>query len=173
MALTDQEFALLQKSIDAIMERIATLQLSLVVDNDFQGLVRFLQERNTFIYPSFDPARSTMSGECFWFRLKDIHGATVASHADRLFVTDDFCDLIESGELWFDDPAPKLGGNIVSATRPPVPIAGKVGRVGARGGGGEHGPAPQQPVGGVSTVRCEEFGAQGIEAVLEFADGVG
>ncbi len=131
MALTDHDFALLQKSIDAIMERIATLQLSLVVDNDFQGLVRFLQERNSFVYPSFDPARSTMSGECFWFRLKDIQGATVASHADRLFETDDFCDLIESGELWFDDPAPRLGGNIIHATRPPVPIAGKVGHSGA------------------------------------------
>lgn len=131
MALTDHDFALLQKSIDAIMEKIATLQLSLVVDNDFQGLVRFLQERNSFVYPSFDPARSTMSGECFWFRLKDIQGATVASHADRLFETDDFCDLIESGELWFDDPAPKLGGNIIHATRPPVPIAGKVGHSGA------------------------------------------
>jgi len=131
MALTDQEFGLLQKSIDAIMERIATLHLSLVVDNDFRGLVKFLEERNAFVYPSFNPAESASRGECFWFRLKDMHGDTVASHADRLFETDDFCDLVESGELWFDAPAPKLGGNVLNAIRPPVTIAGKVGHSGA------------------------------------------
>lgn len=131
MALTDREFALLQSSIDAIMERIAALHLSLVVDTDFRGLVRFLEERNTFIYPSFDPSRSTLSGDCFWFRLTDMHGRTVASHADRIFTTDDFCDLMESGELWFDEPASRIEGHALNILRPATRIAGKVGHSGS------------------------------------------
>jgi GNAT superfamily N-acetyltransferase len=131
MALTDAQFALLQKSIDAIMERIASLHLSLAVDTDFRGLAEFLRERDAFVYPSFDPARSTLRGDCFWFRLTDSHGRTVASHADRIFTTDDFCELIETGELWFAEPAAMLNGHAVEVIRPPVKIAGTVGHSGS------------------------------------------
>jgi hypothetical protein len=55
MALTDREFALLQQSIDAIMEKIAELNLSLTVETDFEGLAEFLASKNTFVYQCFNP----------------------------------------------------------------------------------------------------------------------
>jgi hypothetical protein len=131
MALTDQEFALLQKSIDAIMEKIASMHLSLSIETDFRALNQYLRDSGSYIYPSFDPARARLDGDCFWFRLTDIHGHIVASHADRIYKTDDFCAMVESGEVWFADPVKSLEGNHVTVVRPPVHIAGTVGHSGS------------------------------------------
>lgn len=131
MALTDQEFALLQKSIDAIMEKIASLHLALSIETDFRALNKYLRDSGSYIYPSFDPARARIDGDCFWFRLTDIHGQIVASHADRIFRTDDFCDMIESGEVWFADPKTSLEGHHVTVVRPPVKMAGTIGHSGS------------------------------------------
>jgi GNAT superfamily N-acetyltransferase len=131
MALTDQEFALLQKSIDAIMEKIAELNLSLTVETDFEGLAEFLSSKNAFVYQCFNPKLWPMKSDCFWFRLTDMYGRTVASHADRIYDTDDFCDLIESCELWYPNGRAGVNGNEVKVIRPPVKLAGKVGHSGS------------------------------------------
>ncbi len=131
MALTDQEFALLQKSIDAIMEKIAELNLSLTVETDFEGLAEFLASKNTFVYQCFNPKLWDLSGDCFWFRLTDMYGRTIASHADRIYRTGDFCDLIESCELWYPNGRAGVDGQEVKVIRPPTKIAGKVGHSGS------------------------------------------
>lgn len=131
MALSDNEFPLLQLSIDAIMEKIAEMHLSLSIETDFRGLVDFLEEHDAFIYPSFDPKRSNLNSECFWFRLTDIYGRTVASHADRVYSTEDFCSLMETGELWFTGGRKVLEGRQVNLKRPPVLISGTIGHSGA------------------------------------------
>lgn len=131
MALTDQEFALLQKSIDAIMEKIAALHLSLSIETDFKALNKFLRDVGSYVYPTFDPARAKIDGDCFWFRLTDMHGRIVASHADRIYRTDDFYDMIESGELWYADPKTGLKGNHITVVRPDFKMAGTIGHSGS------------------------------------------
>ena len=131
MALTDREFALLQTSIDAIMEKIAELHLSLSVETDFRGLAKFLGERGAFVYQCFNPQMWPLKGDCFWFRITDMHGQTVASHADRIYRTEDFCEMIENCELWYPNGRAALGGQDVKVQRPPIRISGTVGHSGS------------------------------------------
>lgn len=106
--LSNHEFGLLQRTIDTIVERVAALNLSLVVEEDFQKLLEFLQSRpNAFIYPSFDPRCSELRRDAFWLRAIDEEGRTVATHAERIFHCDDFYDLLESGTLWYADGVPE------------------------------------------------------------------
>ena len=131
MTLSNRDFALLQNSIDAIMDKIASLHLSLVVERDFYDLVRFLKHHDAFVYPAFDPDRCTIEGDSFWFRLTDMDGNTVASHADRIYDTNDFCELMESGELWFGANARRRKIPYSLIKRPAVQLSGRVGHSGA------------------------------------------
>jgi hypothetical protein len=102
MALSDAEFGLLQQRIDQIMERIAALNLSLAIETDFSRLVDFLRAiRAPWVNPTFDPACHDLSRDAFWIRILDQQGNTVGSHAQKVFVTDDFLRLIDSGALWY------------------------------------------------------------------------
>lgn len=130
MPLTDAEFGLLQRSVDAIMEKIADLNLNLVVETNFKGLMAFMEEHQAFINPTFNPVFNDISRDGFWFRLTDLDGNTVASHADRIFRVDDICDLMETGELWYSARPDKLKGK-VDVIRPPVKIGGTITHSGA------------------------------------------
>jgi hypothetical protein len=100
--LSDQDFGLLQSSVDAMMERLAALHLNLVVERDFARLMAFLRSMNSLgLNPTFDPEYNDLSDSSFWLRITDQDGATVASHAQRIFVTDDFHELLASGRIWF------------------------------------------------------------------------
>jgi hypothetical protein len=102
MALDDAEFALLQTRIDELMERMAALRLSLIVETDFAKLVDFLHAiRAPWINPTFDPACSDLGRDAFWIRIVDEKGNTIGSHAQKVFVAADFCALIDSGILWY------------------------------------------------------------------------
>lgn len=131
MSLTNDEFALLQRSIEAIMEKIADLGLNLVVETDFRGLMDFMRERQAFINPTFNPVFNDISRDGFWFRLTDLDGNTVASHADRIFRVDDFCDVMETGELWYGLQPERLAGRKVEVIRPSIKIGGTVTHSGA------------------------------------------
>lgn len=131
MALSNRDFALLQTSIDAIMEKIAEAHLSLSIETDFRGLADFLSENGAYVYQCFNTKLWPLDGDCFWFRIFDMHGRTVASHADRIYETDDFCGLMESGELWYSNGRAALNGHEVKIKRPPVTISGKVGHSGS------------------------------------------
>ena len=131
MPLSNRDFALLQNSIDAIMEKVASLHLSLVIERDFGDLVDFLKEHDAFVYPSFDPDRCDLEGDCFWFRLTDMHGRTVASHADRIYESDDFCSLMETGELWFGGNTHRRKAPPSLVRRPSMQLSGRIGHSGA------------------------------------------
>lgn len=130
MLLSDRDFALVQGSVERLMERIYALGLSLSVETDFRGLKTFLQEVGSFVYPSFDPDRCTLSRDAFWFRLVDPAGRTVASHADRIFRNADLMALIRSGHLWFDDDGHGLDP-AAEVIAPATAIAGTIGHSGS------------------------------------------
>lgn len=133
MALTDEEFGLLQTSIDAMLERLAQLNLSIVVERDFNDLVRFLRSKNApLINPTYDPEFNDLSRNAFWMRVIDESGETVASHAQRMFETEDFCELVQSGRLWYDHGMTLgPGQEPIRITRPPELIRGIVAHAGA------------------------------------------
>lgn len=101
MALSDSDFGLLQTSVDAMVERLASMRLSIVVERDFAKLLAFLRSMNSLTQnPTFDPDVNDLSDAGFWLRVIDQDGVTVASHAQRVFETDDFHDLLASGRIW-------------------------------------------------------------------------
>ncbi len=128
MALSDEDFGLLQTSIDAIMERIAALHLNLRIERDFHALTDFLRSTGTsIINTTFDPYFHPVPENSFWLRVLDEDGVTVATHAETMFLTDDFVSLIESGELWrWAGSPPPAGESNPVIQRPPVQIKGKV-----------------------------------------------
>ena len=100
--ISDHDFASVQRYVDAIIDKMAEHHLSVVIERDFLALYNFLKSRRgAFVYPTFNPYESNLGRESFWLRVVDADGATVASHAQRVFVVDDFCSLIRSGSLWF------------------------------------------------------------------------
>jgi len=131
MSLSDRDFGLLQQSIDAIMAKIASLNLSLVIESDFQKLQDYLEEHSPSINPTFNPAYNDLTKNGFWFRVIDDRGTTVACHADRIFLVNDFCDLLETGELWFDGGFRNRSLGRLPIIRPPTRIGGAVSHSGS------------------------------------------
>ncbi len=130
MILSNPDFALVQRAVDALVDKIASLHLSLVVESDFDKLVRFLRSlEGAFVYPTFDPDRNRFANG-FWLRVIDEDGRTLACHAQRLFETEDFCDLLSSGRLWYEDglPAGTLPLDVLTLSRR---IAGRVAHAGS------------------------------------------
>jgi len=130
--LSDLEFGLLQQNIDAIVEKIATLNLNMSIETDFYELYRFLKfHTDTFIYPTFDPHMSDVSRGSFWIRLIDDQGLTVATAAEKVFETDDFFTLMESGQLWFRKGMPAAERPQLDVKRPSTKLTGKIGHAGS------------------------------------------
>lgn len=131
--LNDQDFGLLQSSVDAMMERLASLHLNLVVERDFAKLMAFLRSMNSLgLNPTFDPEHNDLSDSSFWLRITDQDGATVASHAQRVFVTDDFHELLASGRIWFPQGVTFAPGQEpIQVQRTSMLIAGVVAHAGA------------------------------------------
>ena len=126
--MTDEEFGLLQTCIDAISERISELHYGLAVEYDFNKLTDFLLSTGSpIINSTFDPRVKPVPEDAFWLRVLDDEGRTVATHAERLFMTGDFIELIESGDLWHhvgtpkpvDQPEPEIH-------RPETHLSGKI-----------------------------------------------
>ena len=132
--LSDAEFGLLQHYIDAIMEKIAAENFSLVIETDFSGLMQFLEDIGSPLRnPTFDPDWSDLSHDAFWLRVIDKNGMTVACHAERLFDVDNFHDLVASGRLWHRHGL-KWGGERVpelKVNRIPLDIRGRVAHAGS------------------------------------------
>jgi hypothetical protein len=111
--LSDQDFGLLQTSVDAMMERLASLRLNLIVERDFDKLLSFLRAMNSLTQnPTFDPAVNDLRDAGFWLRIVDENGDTVASHAQRIFITADFHELLVSGRLWYTNGLVMLPGQV-------------------------------------------------------------
>jgi hypothetical protein len=132
MPLTDRDFGLLQLSIEAIQQRIAELGLNLIIERDFHKLNAYLRAVESFVNPTYDPHCCRIGKDDFWFRLIDKDGVTEACMAERVFETDDFADLIEGGELWWDGGLRAYNGQQrFDIIRPSTTIAGRVSHTGA------------------------------------------
>ncbi|MBI3451756.1 MAG: hypothetical protein HY057_02780 [Rhodospirillales bacterium] len=117
VSLSDADFGVLQWGVDAIVDKIAALNLSLVVETDFSRLIEFLRSiKAPLVNPTFDPRQSDLSARSFWLRIIDQDGQTVASHAQKVFATGDFYDLLISGELW------RSGGLKLEANQQPLEV---------------------------------------------------
>lgn len=130
--LHDSDFGLLQTSVDAMVERLASLRLSMAVERDFDKLMAFLRSMNSLTQnPTFDPHVNDLSDAGFWLRIIDENGTTVASHAQRIFETDDFHDLLVSGRIWYaNGVTPAAGQEPVQVQRSSLLIAGVVAHAG-------------------------------------------
>ncbi|MBL8835069.1 MAG: hypothetical protein JNL66_02445 [Alphaproteobacteria bacterium] len=129
--ISDREFASIQRYVDAIIDAIAAMHLSVVIETDFMALYRFLRSQpGAFVYPTFNPFESDLSRDSFWLRVIDGEGTTVACHAQRVFVTEDFRDLIRTGRLWFGAGAP-LDPARTSLIDPTALITGRVAHAGS------------------------------------------
>jgi hypothetical protein len=130
--LSNQDFGLLQTSVDAMMERLASLHLNLVVEHDFSKLMAFLRSMNSLGQnPTFDPAHNDLRDRAFWLRVVDQDGVTIASHAQRIFITGDFHDLLETGRLWYPDGLiPVPGQEPLQVKRTSMLISGVVAHAG-------------------------------------------
>jgi hypothetical protein len=132
MFLGDSDFGLLQQNIDALIERLARLHLSMAIERDFSQLVAFLRANQAYnLNPTFNPECSDLSQDSFWLRVFDESGNTIASHAQRVFVTEDFCRLVETGRLWYDTGLQLREGQEPLVITPPSRlIAGAVAHAG-------------------------------------------
>ncbi|HUN50805.1 MAG TPA: hypothetical protein VMU42_06805 [Candidatus Sulfotelmatobacter sp.] len=131
MQLSNEDFGLLQLSIDAIMERIADLHLSVVIESNFDDLQGFLAANDADRNPTFNPVFSDIEQDAFWFRVVDERGTTVACHADRIFRLEDFGDLLETGRLWYRDGFGPHSPVDVRVERPHTLVGGTVSHSGS------------------------------------------
>jgi hypothetical protein len=130
--LNDADFGLLQTSVDAMVERLASMRLSLVVEHDFGKLMAFLRSMNSLgLNPTFDPDCNDLSDAGFWLRIIDHDGVTVASHAQRIFATSDFHELLVSGRVWYPNGVTFAPGQEpIHVQRTSMLIAGTVAHAG-------------------------------------------
>jgi hypothetical protein len=128
MALSDRDFGLLQTSIDALMERIAELRLDVSIERDFFALTDFLKSTGSpVINPTFDPNVYPVPSDSFWLRIRDEDGTIVATHAETLFHSPNFLDLVASRKLWHPAGIPLPEGEVEPEIhQPPILIGGKV-----------------------------------------------
>jgi hypothetical protein len=132
MPVTDEDFGLLQLSIESLQQHIAELGLNLIIERDFSKLCAYLRAVGSFVNPTYDPDCCRIGGDDFWFRLVDKDGATEACMAERILETADFADLIESGELWWDGGLKAHNGqDHFDIVRPSTTVSGRVSHTGS------------------------------------------
>ena len=129
--LSSREFAQLQRYVDAITDRLAELHLSVVIETDFNALYRFIGSRpGAIVNTTFNPFESDLHRDSYWLRVINDEGKTVACHAQRIFVVDDFCDLVLSGRLFSNSWAP-LDTTRTELVRPKSLLSGRIAYAGS------------------------------------------
>lgn len=124
MALSERELGLVQLGIDALTRAIAELGLTLVIEQDFQGLAELLESRGTFVNPSFDPRQSRLDWRDFWVHLIEPGGRSIGCSAEKIIETDDILEELATGRIFYDGGYAKIGG---PARIPVIPVSRKLG----------------------------------------------
>ena len=94
----------IQFLIDACDGQFREMGLELVAETDMAKWAWTMRSapQTTGVNPSFDPEKSVLGPEnAFWLGLLSA-GETIACIANRLFVADDFVELIRTGAIWVD-----------------------------------------------------------------------
>jgi hypothetical protein len=129
-SLTEAEFSLVQRHCDRTIGDLLRLRLDLCIEHDFEEFAALRsQVADGFVYPSFDPRHSRLDRDAFWLRAVDEAGRTVATHASRVFRTDDFYRLMRSERLWHDRGVHILNSGY-KMNCPIPPFGGVVGHTG-------------------------------------------
>src|SRR4051794_30493502 len=103
--LTTAHGQAIQGCFDHILTRLAELGLTITFSTDMIGWVDAITNapRRGIVNPTFDPAHSDLTPEdAFWVAATDrATGRLVACIANRVFITDDYRDLLRTQRLWY------------------------------------------------------------------------
>lgn len=136
--ISDAEFASVQGYVDAIIDRLAALHLSVAIETDFNALFRFISSRaGAIINPTFNPFENMLDRDSYWLRVINSEGDVVACHAQRMFVVEDFCDLVRSGRLFSEtwEPVDPARTQVIPPT---VTVRGRIAYAGSLWVDNEH-----------------------------------
>lgn len=123
---------IVQPFIDFSLTWLEARDYTLTIDTDLSNWVAAMAATSgeVFVNPAFDPRFSRLSASnSFWLDIR-AGSRTIAICAARLFVTDDFLDVMRTQRLWRHEPPPQLGTLAITAPRMMPPIAGHVGHEG-------------------------------------------
>lgn len=124
---------LIQITVDALIEELARLRLTVSFETDFSKLVEFLTQNGAkLINQSFNPVHSDIAPESFWMRVYDENGITIGSHAQGIYRDADLVELIQSGRLWYRGGYVHKDGEIPPRMKPlSQPVTGTLAHAGA------------------------------------------
>jgi len=132
--ILDHDQQIIQSCFDAMLAALMDLGLAPTFSTDMAGWAEMMRQApnsSGVVNPTFDPAESELSADnAFWIKLAQVSdGAAIACIANRLFVTDDYVDLIRTQRLWYSHRPRRLLDLAVPADMPLI-----AGRVGTHGG---------------------------------------
>lgn len=132
MPLSERDLAIVQLGIDSLTRTIAELGLTLVIEQDFEGLAAFLEARGTFVNPSFDPKTSRLGWRDFWVHLLDPAGRSIACSAEKVIETEDFMEEVATGRIWYEGGFASRGGPArIEVLQPSVRLSGTLSHSGS------------------------------------------
>ena len=118
----------IDKSINAIEEKIRCAGYSVRQNKDFYELRDYINSVGAYDSPIFDPDEHDLKSGAFWLQVMSKNGETVASHAERMFKCGNFVtEFIETDRIWFSRGIDTETSKWRTAIRhPPVVLAGNV-----------------------------------------------
>jgi hypothetical protein len=95
---------IIQRAIENYLTSFAAIGISLRLRRNFSTYVAIRRANgDTHLNQTFDPQYIKFGEDDFWILAENRCGEPVATYCMRLFVVDDFYDLIRSQALWFGD----------------------------------------------------------------------
>ncbi|HUA52751.1 MAG TPA: hypothetical protein VMB81_11335 [Candidatus Sulfotelmatobacter sp.] len=128
-SLSIDEQKIVQSCFDATVAALHAIGLEATFSTamaDWASMMRNAP-RIMLVNPTFDPAHNDLTPDnAFWIKLSQIaDGRSVACIANRLFVTDDYVDLLRTQRVWYSRGPRRMVDLVVPADMPR--IAGRVG----------------------------------------------
>jgi hypothetical protein len=104
--LTDAEFDIVQRAIEAYLERLREIGLRVHVLRDFK---RYVATRHTngdhHLNQAFDPAHTEFGRHDFWLLLEERGGSAAGTYCMRMIAVKNFYTEVQTQRFWF---GPKL-----------------------------------------------------------------
>jgi hypothetical protein len=127
--LNPDDQTIIQSCFDETDAALRTIGLEPTFSTDLSGWATMMRNapRIMLVNPTFDPEHNELGPDnAFWIRLSQLSdGRPIACIANRLFVTDDYVDLMRTQRLWYSRGPRKMVDLVVPDDMPR--IAGRVG----------------------------------------------
>jgi hypothetical protein len=124
---------IIQSCFDTTIEALNAIGLEVTFSPDLTGWVAVMAQapRIHLIIPTFNPEHNDLTADdAFWVKLSQARdGAPIACIANRLYVTEDFLDLMRTQRLWFNRGGPRQPVELCAPADMPL-ISGRVGHHG-------------------------------------------